>query len=61
MARPKHADTRYLELKNGKFRVTVAVPRALCEGLSAETLPVFRQSATAIEPRERPLNKPALW
>jgi hypothetical protein len=29
MARPKHADTRYLELKNGKYRVTVAVPRAL--------------------------------
>ena len=27
--RPKHADTRYLELKNGKYRVTVAVPRAL--------------------------------
>ena len=29
MARPKHADTRYLEFKNGKYRVTVAVPRAL--------------------------------
>ena len=29
MARPKKADTRYLELKNGKYRVTVAVPRAL--------------------------------
>jgi hypothetical protein len=29
MARPKHADNRYLELKNGKYRVTVAVPRAL--------------------------------
>ena len=29
MAKPKHADTRYLELKNGKYRVTVAVPRAL--------------------------------
>src|ERR1700675_924892 len=29
IARPKHADTRYLELKNGKFRVAVAVPRAL--------------------------------
>jgi hypothetical protein len=29
MARSKHADTRYLELKNGKYRVTVAVPRAL--------------------------------
>lgn len=29
MARPKHADTRYLELKNGKYRVTVPVPRAL--------------------------------
>ena len=25
----EHADTRYLELKNGKYRVTVAVPRAL--------------------------------
>jgi hypothetical protein len=29
VARPKHSDTRYLELKNGKYRVTVAVPRAL--------------------------------
>ncbi len=25
MAKPKHTDTRYLELKNGKYRVTVAV------------------------------------
>jgi site-specific recombinase XerC len=29
MPRPRHADTRYLELHNGRYRVTVAVPRAL--------------------------------
>jgi hypothetical protein len=36
MARSKHADTRYLELKNGKYRVTVAVPRALQGTLGAK-------------------------
>jgi hypothetical protein len=27
--RPRHADNRYLELHNGRWRVTVAVPRPL--------------------------------
>lgn len=29
MARPSSSDTRYLEQKNGKWRVTLAVPRHL--------------------------------
>jgi hypothetical protein len=33
LMRPRHADTRYLELHRGKWRVTVAVPRPLVHKL----------------------------
>ena len=53
MARPKHADTRYLELKNGKYRVTVPVPRALHAKFGTKLKKPLNTDSTELAPEKR--------